>query len=255
MSSIRLDGDTQVRKAFNTAVIDQYMRDMNDGKVFPEIVVYEDSDGARWLADGWHRLAAAQRLRRKEIMAEVRQGTRRDALLHAVEANLKHGLRMTLADRRHAAIMLLKDDELGCWSSREIGRRCGLDGKTVERLRQKLSAELPQKRKARRGNQVYEQDTTNIGASRAAPKPGCALHADASGLVNETAARELAPRNVYKVIVATPPWDKMSVEDVCRLPVADLASPNCALWLWTDNTHLADAVAALRVWGFEYRSS
>src|SRR5262249_33580652 len=56
----------------------------------------------------------------QQLRVEVRQGTRRDAVLHAVGANASHGLRRTRADARRAVLLLLGDPEWRRWSDRAI---------------------------------------------------------------------------------------------------------------------------------------
>ena len=80
----------------------------------------------------------------------------------------------------------------------------------------------------------------------------------------------------YKTIVADPPWKygkwgvgskkamvqtkeaepmpyvTMSVEDICNLPVGDLAEDNCDLYLWTTQKYLPDAFTVMKAWGFKY---
>jgi ParB-like chromosome segregation protein Spo0J len=48
----------------------------------PPVVVFETEDGLL-LADGYHRVAAARRTGAKTISADVRQGSRADALRYA----------------------------------------------------------------------------------------------------------------------------------------------------------------------------
>src|SRR5947209_1877622 len=77
----------------------------------------------------------------------------------------------------------------------------------------------------------------------------------------------------YRTIVADPPWpirweggkggrrrravplayDTMSIEDVCALPVAELADLDAHLFLWTTDEFLQEGVAVrvVRAWGFE----
>jgi hypothetical protein len=50
----------------------------------PPVTVF-DVDGTLLLADGYHRVAAAQRLGRTTVRAEVRRGQRADALRFAVD--------------------------------------------------------------------------------------------------------------------------------------------------------------------------
>src|SRR5919199_1477444 len=50
----------------------------------PPVVVFDTEEGLL-LADGYHRVAAARRLGRKAVEAEVRPGSRHEALLYAAE--------------------------------------------------------------------------------------------------------------------------------------------------------------------------
>jgi N6-adenosine-specific RNA methylase IME4 len=77
----------------------------------------------------------------------------------------------------------------------------------------------------------------------------------------------------YRTIVADPPWDHgdgtgttlrdgrwqsseglpygtMSVEDICALPVRDLAERDAHLYLWTTNRYLREAYYVAEAWGF-----
>lgn len=62
----------------------------------------------------------------------------RDAILYACGANSTHGLKRTNADKRRAVMALLKDEEWGKWSDREIARRCGVDNSFASRVRREL---------------------------------------------------------------------------------------------------------------------
>lgn len=79
---------------------------------------------------------------------------------------------------------------------------------------------------------------------------------------------------MYRCILADPPWqmtmsgkrlrkkqatladdlpyDTMSLTDICRLPVGDIADPECHLWLWTTNQNLSDGFLVMKEWGFKY---
>lgn len=80
-----------------------------------------------------------------------------------------------------------------------------------------------------------------------------------------------ASRSKYKTIVADPPWaykrplpgfpgdrdnasatpySTMSIEDICALPVRELAEDNAHLYLWTTGTHLFKAEKVVEAWGF-----
>jgi hypothetical protein len=77
-----------------------------------------------------------------EIPCEVRPGTRRDAVLCAAGANAMHGLRRTNADKRRAVETLLRDEEWGSWSDREITRRCHVSDRFVNGVRKALGEAL-----------------------------------------------------------------------------------------------------------------
>jgi hypothetical protein len=82
---------------------------------------------------------AAVKAGRTEILAEVRPGTQREALLFGITANQVHGLPRTNADKRKAVAFLLADAEWSQWSDREIARRCHVDHNVVSRLRRGAS--------------------------------------------------------------------------------------------------------------------
>ena len=96
--------------------------------------VYHDGS-IYWLADDFHRVAAARKFERQTIEAEVREGTARDAIIHGVGANAPHGLRRTQADKRQAVERLLLDEEWSKWSNRKIAK---VDHKTVAKFRRDL---------------------------------------------------------------------------------------------------------------------
>ena len=162
LSLIRRDGGTQLRIKTDEAVVAEYAEQMRNGDAFPSPVVFDDG-GTIWLADGFHRIAAAELAGSFEFACEVRLGTQRDAKLHAATANGHHGLRRSNDDKRNVVKMFLIDEEWSKWSDREIARHAGVDHKTVARARSELSGEIPQMRNVQRNGTTYSIDTTNIG--------------------------------------------------------------------------------------------
>ncbi len=63
----------------DTARVERYTEML---EALPPVVVFDTEEGLL-LADGYHRVAAARRLGRKTVEAEVRTGSRHDALLYA----------------------------------------------------------------------------------------------------------------------------------------------------------------------------
>ncbi len=156
LSQIRCDGGTQSRAAIHQTTVDEYAEDYKNGANFPPITVFYDGE-ILWLADGFHREKAAKKAGLTEIAAIVKQGTRRDAVLHSVGANAKHGLRRTNADKRRAVTTLLEDSEWNKWSDRQIARQCGVSHDFVNRLRKSLSLSL---------NDSEKNDTINNDSTR-----------------------------------------------------------------------------------------
>ena len=138
LSQIRTDGGTQPRAVIDDAVVQEYAEAMREGAKFPPVVVFNDGYDY-WLADGFHRVAAAKVARFTEIDADEREGLRRDAVLYAMGANANHGVRRTNADKRRAVTTLLKDPEWAQWSDSEIARRCGVSQPFVGAIRRDAS--------------------------------------------------------------------------------------------------------------------
>ncbi|HMN26640.1 MAG TPA: hypothetical protein PKE45_00690 [Caldilineaceae bacterium] len=142
---IRMDGGTQMRAGLNEETVVEYLDlilEPNEWP-FPPVVVFHDGE-AYWMGDGFHRVEAARRYVQREqvvysVVAEVRSGPRRDAVLWAAGANAAHGLRRTNADKHRAVETLLRDEEWGQWSDREIARRCAVSQPFVSKLRIELS--------------------------------------------------------------------------------------------------------------------
>ena len=107
------------------------------GDRFPPVVVFQN-DGEFIMADGFHRAKAARRARLKHILAEIRQGSRKDALRFALGANHKHGLRRTNGDKRRAVELALA--EFGNQSDRLLAEMCGVSQTFVTNIRHQLIA-------------------------------------------------------------------------------------------------------------------
>ncbi|MCC9308444.1 transcriptional regulator [Kitasatospora sp. RB6PN24] len=94
--------------------------------------------------DGTHRLVAAMAKGQRAIEVEFFDGSSADAFLTAVEANIAHGLPLSLADRRAAAERIMGSHPH--LSDRAIARSAGLGAKAVAGIRRRLveTAEQPQ---------------------------------------------------------------------------------------------------------------
>lgn len=176
INAVRVDGGTQMRAGLDDTTVFDYTQAMiaaNGWGSFPAVVCYYDGT-TYWLADGFHRVQAyrdAFAASSDNIPADVRAGTRRDAILHAAGANSEHGLRRTNADKRRAVETLLRDEEWAAWSNTEIARRCSVSEASVRNIRAELEkASQIAKVTERHGADGKTYNTTNIGTSRPAPK-------------------------------------------------------------------------------------
>ena len=96
ISDVVIDQSIDIRDRMDETTIRDYM------DIFyrlPPVAVFDTPEGYL-LADGFHRIAACQRLGRNEIEAEVRKGSRDDALEYAAYANASAALRLTPEERR-----------------------------------------------------------------------------------------------------------------------------------------------------------
>lgn len=88
------------------------------------------------------------------------------------------------------------------------------------------------------------------------------------------------PRNHFGAILADPPWlfrslwggrpqkteagypsraverhyGTLTIEEICELPVADVAAKNCVLFMWTCWPVLQQSFKVLDAWGFTYKT-
>jgi N6-adenosine-specific RNA methylase IME4 len=74
----------------------------------------------------------------------------------------------------------------------------------------------------------------------------------------------------YPVIYADPPWQydftltdnraienhypTMTIDEICALPVGNIAAPDCALFLWATSPKLPEAMQLIDAWGFTYKT-
>ena len=84
---------------------------------------------------------------------------------------------------------------------------------------------------------------------------------------------QLGTEQKYPVIYADPPWryenppmggtnrsienhyPTMNLDEICALPVGDLATDDAILYLWATAPKLVECIEVLSAWGFEYRTN
>jgi len=78
------------------------------------------------------------------------------------------------------------------------------------------------------------------------------------------------PEGRYRVFYADPPWQydnsgleesaeshypTMATDDICAMPIQDLAAEQSVLFLWSTNAFLEDALRVCKAWGFSYKTN
>ncbi|MFG3658560.1 ParB N-terminal domain-containing protein, partial [Streptomyces sp. NPDC047706] len=104
----------------------------------PPIVIHRET---MTVIDGVHRLRAVETSGATHIRAVLFNGDERQAFVLAVKLNSSHGLPLSLADRKAAALHMLAD--FPEWSNRRLASVVGLSDKTIAALRRRSGAELP----------------------------------------------------------------------------------------------------------------
>lgn len=133
LSKIKIDAGTQIRAAIDQQVVTDYAEAMTNGATFPPIVVFHDGN-QYYLGDGFHRVLAAQRLEFRDIAADLRAGTKEDALWFALGANRTNGKRLTEGDKHHAVVIALS-----AWPDKSpalIAEQVGCTRVYVQRIRE-----------------------------------------------------------------------------------------------------------------------
>lgn len=118
--SPRLDGEVR----------EHTLRLAESDAVFPPILVHRPT---MRVLDGVHRLHAMALRGHAEVEVEYVDGSIEDAFVLAVQANVAHGLPLSVADRKAAATRILRTHP--GWSDRSIAQVTGLSAKTIRGLR------------------------------------------------------------------------------------------------------------------------
>ena len=138
LERIDIYGGTQARYATLDDAVSSYAEEMANGAEFPPVTLF--FDGAKyWLADGFHRVLAAQRNSLATIRSEIREGARTDALRFALGANATNGLYRSSADKRNAVEIAL--EEWPDLSNAVIAEICRVSDDLVRRCRSKMVKE------------------------------------------------------------------------------------------------------------------
>lgn len=178
IAKIERDADLQARVGLNAEVVKEYAEQMSAGATFPPVLVFA-RPGAWSLVDGFHRVAARELLGFTTVLAEMREGTREEAIWKGLTVNQNHGLRRSNDDKHRCVVKALTHPRAQMLSDRQLASHCGVHHYTVGRIRQQLERsqviEVRDTRLVTRGGVSYNQ---RLHKNRSSSRPG-----DARGLV------------------------------------------------------------------------
>ena len=195
-------------------------------------------------------LLAVKVVPKDAILCNIKAGSKRDAQLHSIEANQKHGLRRTNADKRKSVTMLLQDEEWREWSDSEIGRRAGVDHKTVARYKSDLGiSQVKMRTYTDRHGNVSTMNTANIGRKpkpQDEPLPEQGEPQDLPGIEDEDTIPESTIQDIVDTITNPSPelvqeLEQASEEYMQEVREEEARRQICRCWLqeetrvWSDN--------------------
>lgn len=157
-------------------------------------------------------------------------------------------------------------------TSAEIAKVAGLSRDTIDKAKfirdhgdDSIKAEL------RRGDgRSINAAVKDIKASRARESVTQPVVENCSGVVLSDLEVLVASGQKFGCIYADPPWayanqstrgstdnhyETMTVEQICAMPISNLAADAAHLHLWTTNAFLFECPKILEAWGFEFRST
>jgi hypothetical protein len=177
LSDIRIDGGTQPRTMMEWETVEEYAELYKAGSNMPPVVVFYDGS-INWLADGFHRYNAAQSAGLEAIDADVRSGTKLDAVWFSCSANQGHGIRRTNEDKRRAVLAALAHPRSKGLSDRQIADHCGVSHNLVNEQRRlssddsKTKPELGKRKRSRSEPNQKKKTKANrqAGAKKAREK-------------------------------------------------------------------------------------
>ncbi len=143
LSQITVDERIQVRVGgLDQDKVREYAVVMSEGGTFPPVVLFREGE-TLYLADGFHRVAAAQQAGKSQIRAEVRPGGFAGAVEYAEDANLTHGFALSTRDKRNIfERRVRRGHEWLNLSDRLIAQALGVAHTTIGRWRDALESEL-----------------------------------------------------------------------------------------------------------------
>jgi N6-adenosine-specific RNA methylase IME4 len=184
----------------------------------------------------------------------------------------------TVAEQRKEISRLIKELTNGAASNRQIARTLGVSYQTVNNDVDKKLSPTPGNI-----NDLTLQSDKNLARplsgeqaarlvkrrERRAREPLASSPNAETGIIADL-HHAIAQGRRWATIYADPPWlydnqgtraatqnhyPGLTIDELCELPVAELAADNAHLHLWVTNAFLFEAPTLFDAWGFEFKSS
>lgn len=254
------------------------------------VLIPVEYDEGGEILDGHHRVRACEELGITGWPRFVRKGlSEAEKRVHARQLNLARRHLNGEQKRGLIADQLRETPEV---SNRQIAAGLGVDDKTVGTVRSELvgRAEIPhvesvldklgRLQQARKPMRTSFIDDTPEGKREALDRSKVVRADTLSTRRTERIERiaeiskgnaQLGTETKYPIIYADPPWryehppmggnrvienhyPTMSLDEICALPVSDLAAADAMLFMWATAPKLAECMKVIEAWGFEYRT-
>ena len=152
--------------------------------------------------------------------------------------------------------------------SAELGALASVSGKTYDKAVKIIETAPDDVKDALRNGDMTINQAYN--AVKKAEKKQAVYDKIAEHAAVQTGTADIYnPQRKYSIIYADPAWryweggaknqslhyTTMTIEDICALPVKEIADDNSALFLWVTYPILPDAFKVIEAWGFKYSTA
>jgi hypothetical protein len=203
--------DCQVRESINKTAVADYAKRWMDGQQPPPVIIFFDSTHYH-LADGYHRYHAALKNQYTEVLADLHEGSKKDALWYATGANSNHGVQWKNGDKRRAVELALR--EFPDKSQTLIAEHVGCCQKLVWKIKADLevttSRNLPTRTTGKDGKSYPAHVEHKTDAPMSSSDAGETVYVEGAGPVTIPANLEHVS---YKLRNLKAEWREASRED------------------------------------------
>lgn len=241
LEQIEIYAGTQVRQSIDDETVTQYAERMMEGDVFPPVVLFHDGT-VYYIGDGFHRVLGSERNGFIDIEADVRKGTKQDALWYALGANRTNGKRMTSGDLRKAVALALQT-----WpdkTQQAIADHVGCSQQHVAKIQKELTSscklEIPETRVGADGKErptTYQKKDTFEDI-----KPEIETTEDTP---DETGEEQESTGEKPKCTKYMPPCMAKHLADLAMMHLSQIKK---------DDTRIEEAVIMIEAWLSEMRN-